>query len=73
MPNKYLTVERELDTLRDPEPEAIFTVECWGGGNYFLNDHVRGKCIRLTSETYWAIIEHFTNIISQSLINGGQP
>ena len=73
MPNKYLTVERDIDMQRVPQPEHIFSLECWGGGNYFLNDHVRGKCIRLTSETYWAIIEHFTNIISQSLINGGQP
>lgn len=71
MPNPYRDLEKNIDDHGGgPGPEIVFTLECWGGGNYFLQDHCRGKAIRLTPETYWKIVDHATILMDQSRING---
>lgn len=72
MANPYRDLEKVIDDNNGGAcPIPVFTVETWGGGNYYLQDNVTGKCIRLTPAVYWAIIEHLNELMKQSTINGG--
>ena len=72
MPNEYIELEKDIDDHGGGAgPVSVFTLETWGGGNYFLSDDVTGKCIRLTSSTYWKLIDELHELVKQSLINGG--
>lgn len=71
MPNPYRDAEKYIDDHGPtPEPQTIFSLECWGGGNYFITDHCRGKSIRLIPEMYWKIVDYATILMDQSRING---
>lgn len=70
MPNPYRDAEKFIDDHNAPVPLNIFSLECWGGGNYFLTDHCRAKSIQLTPEMYWKIVDYATILMDQSRING---
>lgn len=45
-----------------PQPEDVIVISQWGDGNYFIEDKITGKCVRINSELYWDILKHAENI-----------
>ena len=64
MSRAYRDLEVRLDNENAPNLEEVFSIECGGGGNYFLSDHVKGVSIRLTSELYWTIVKQCDDLIN---------
>lgn len=61
------------DLLRsegEPLPLPEIQLTTWGCGNYYLEDLRTGKSVRISPNTYWAIIEKVHNYMKDLELNG---
>lgn len=40
-----------------PQPQDDIVLTSWGAGNYFIEDRIINKTIRITPDLYWKIID----------------
>lgn len=46
-----------------PNPEEEILITSWGAGNYFIEDRLINKTIRISPDLYWKIIDQVRVLI----------
>ena len=47
-----------------PQPEEDIVLSNWGAGNYYIEDKMVNKTIRICPDLYWRIIDHVRILIA---------
>ena len=47
-----------------PNPEEEIVLTSWGAGNYFIEDRIINKTIRISPDLYWQIVDKVRVLIA---------